>query len=311
MTVLTEQESNWVSDLANRLRLIQADAVMTSPEKRREFLQEEVARNFKPVPPANRKRFLEALLARFPVAGQVVSFSMAPAAAAPAPAAPAAKPAPETIEETLERFLAAASNLPEGKRAEFSKRLSEAGFAWVDRDALVLEISDELRQKLGLQPGQQPQLSRVVSLAVFLVDALSLLDRNALTTMKKLKQSSDLLKRSEEFRHSAARYLLGEGESLEPQWAQMRGLLGGLLAALQGAGRDFGKQFIDVLSPAAIEDVVRSEGSGSLWGKNTKERCWDRYTELAGRDYPTPDIIDRRIKDCMAAFAERFGIGGR
>jgi hypothetical protein len=129
--------------------------------------------------------------------------------------------------------------------------------------------------------------------------------------MKKLKQSSELLKRSEEFRHAASRFLLGEDESIESQWAQMRGLLGGLLAALQGAGRDFGKQFIDVLSPAAIEDVVRSEGSGSLWGKNTKERCWDRYTELAGRDYPTPDIIDRRIKDCMAAFAERFGIAGR
>ena len=309
MTVLTEQESNWVSELANRLRLIQADAVMTAPEKRREFLQEEVARNFKPVPPANRKRFLEALLARFPVAGQVMNFSAA--AAAPAPAAPAARPAPESIEETLERFLAGASGLPEGKRAEFSKRLSDAGFAWVDRDSLVLEVSDDLRQKLGLQAGQQPQLSRVVKLAIFLVDALSLLDRNALTTMKKLSPRSELLKRSEEFRNAAARFLLGEGESLEPQWAEMRGLLGGLLAALQGGGRDFGKQFIDVLSPAAIEDVVRSEGSGSLWGKNTKERCWDRYTELAGRDYPTPDIIDRRIKDCMAAFAERFGIAGR
>src|SRR2546423_11511651 len=72
VTVLTEQESDWVSELANRLRLIQADAVSSTPEKRREFLQEEVARHFKPVPPANRKRFLEALLARFPIAGQVM-----------------------------------------------------------------------------------------------------------------------------------------------------------------------------------------------------------------------------------------------
>src|ERR1700681_1212555 len=87
VTVLTEQESNWVSELAGRLRLIQADAAATTPEKRREFLQEEVARNFKPLPPANRKRFLEALLARFPVAGQIVNFS-APAAAPVAASAP-------------------------------------------------------------------------------------------------------------------------------------------------------------------------------------------------------------------------------
>ena len=310
VTVLTEQESNWVSELASRLRLIQADAVTSTPEKRREFLQEEVARNFKPVAPANRKRFLEALLARFPVAGQIVNFS--PAATAPAPA-PTAAPAPESVDQTLERFLGAASNLSEDKRAEYAKRLSDAGFMWVDRDALVLEVSDELRQKLGLQGGQQPHLTRLVELAVFLVDALSQLDRSALKTMQSLSPRSPLLKRSEEFRSAAARFLVSENESLEPQWREMRGLLGGLLAALQGGGKDFGRQYIERLSPSAIEDVVASEGGGSMipgLGKNKKERCWDRYTDLAG-DYATPDLIDRRIRDCLAAFAEKAGSAGR
>src|SRR5437773_9597751 len=151
--------------MANRLRLIQSDAASAAPKARRDLLHEEVSRSLKDIPAASRKGYLEALLARFPVAGQL-------AKSAPA-ALPVATPVPvdETAERVLERFLAAAAKLSEEKRAELAKRLSEAGLTWVDRSALVLEISDELRPKLGLQADQQPRLTRVVELAVFLVEA--------------------------------------------------------------------------------------------------------------------------------------------
>ena len=291
--------------MANRLRLIQSDTASASPEARRELLGEEVTRSLKDVPTANRKRFLQALLARFPVAGEI-------AKSAPA-ALPVAAPVrvDETPERVLERFLAVAAKLSEEKRAELAKRLSEAGLAWVDRSALVLEISDELRQKLGLQADQQPRLTRVVELAVFLVDALCRVDENALKTMRELAPRSPLLKRPEDFRRTAARFLTTENESLEPQWRTMRGLLGALLAAMLGGGKDFGKDYVERLSPAAIEDVVVSEGGGGLlFGPNKKERCWDKYKDLVG-DYATSDLINHRIRDCLAAFVEKTLLGAR
>jgi len=245
------------------------------------------------------------LLARFPVAGQL-------AKSAPA-ALPVATPVPvdETAERVLERFLAAAAKLSEEKRAELAKRLSEAGLTWVDRSALVLEISDELRPKLGLQADQQPRLTRVVELAVFLVEALCRVDENALKAMRELAPRSPLLKRPEDFRRTAARFLTSENESLEPQWRTIRGLLGALLAAMLGGGKDFGKDYVERLSPAAIEDVVVSEGGGGLlFGPNKKERCWDKYKDLAG-DYATSDLINHRIRDCLAAFVEKTLLGAR
>src|SRR5687768_2533806 len=91
MTALTEQETGWVDEVAGRLRLIQADTASLDAAKRHEFLQEEINRTFKDVAPANRKRLLEALLVRFPIAGNIASLSDAtlPPATAPAPLSPA------------------------------------------------------------------------------------------------------------------------------------------------------------------------------------------------------------------------------
>ena len=308
-TTLTEQESGWINECAGRLRLIQTDAATAAPEKRHEYLQEEVARSLKEVAPANRQRYVQALIARFPVAGQIVS------SAAPVPA-PASPPVAESVDELMERFIAAAANLPEEKRTEFSKRLLGAGFVLVDRDALVLEISDELRQKLGLPADQQPNLKRLVELAVFLVDALCVLDERALKTMRELDPRSPLIKRAVDFRTAAARFLIQETESLEAQWGAMRGLLGGLLAAILLGGNDFGKKFVGRFSPSAIEDVLRKEGKtgggvlGGMIGPSKKDRCWDRYEELE-RAYDSPDKVARIIKDCLKDIVERTVLSGR
>jgi hypothetical protein len=303
---LTEQESSWVNELAGRLRLIQADAASSSPDQRREYLQEEIARQLKGVPPAERKHRLEGLMARFPVAGKI-------GMALPAAPAPAAAPnkSPETPEQILQRFIAAASALPEAQRTDLSKKLYEAGFTWVDQEALVMEVSDELRQKLNLQPNQQPRLSHVVQLVLYLVDVFDRLDQTALSVMREMAPKSQVLKRQPGFRNSAVRFLTGEqeGEQIEAHVRAVSALLGALLAATLSGGREFGKRFIERLSPNSIEDVIVGEG-GKLWGPNKKERCWDRYKDLAG-DYATPDLIDRRVKDGFAAVVERTLSTGR
>ena len=297
-TSLTEEENEWISKCAGRLRLIQSDAAAMPADKRREYLKDELGRTFQDVPPANQKRLREALLARFPVAGHVV------ATASPAPMpAPAPKSAPESVDQILEKLLAAAANLPDEKRTEIAKRIGDAGFACVDREAVLLEVSDDLRKRLGLPADKQPHLARVVELAAFLIEAMVMLDQNALRTMRELSPRSPLLNRKEDFRKAASRFLTDMDGSLDSQWNSIRGLLGGLLAAMQGGGKEFGRQFVESMSPNAIEDVIVSEG-GKLFGPNKKERCWDRYKDLS-EDISTPDLVNRKIKESLAAFVER------
>jgi hypothetical protein len=303
VTALTEQEGDWINGLATRLRLIQADAASMPVEKRREYLQEEVGRNFKGVPAANHKRYIEALIARFPVGGQIVK---SPPIAAPAPAVPAA--VDETPEEILERLIKASAKLSDQQRTGVSRRLAEAGFNWVDQDALTLEISNELRQKLGLQDDQQPHLRRLVELLIFLVKAFYDLERTGLITLSELSPKSPLLKRSQDFRHLATRFLTGEDESIEPNVRAISGLLGSLLAAMLGGGKELGRQYIAKYSPAEIEAVVVTEGVSFF--SNKKELCWDKYVALS-KDIATSDLIDRWTKECLGRFVDSKANSGR
>lgn len=295
-----------MAELAGRLRLIQADTASSAPEKRREYLHEEIVRGLKGVPPADRKQRLEGLLTQFPVGGKVGAPTPAPAAPAPA-----ARPAPETPEQILERLISAASSLSEAQRSAFSKKLYEAGFAWVDHDALVMEVSDELRKKLGLQENQQPRLARVVQLALLLMDTFDRLEHTALATIREIAPKNQYAKRPPSFRNVAIQFLTEEreGGQIEPHLKIISALIGALLATSLGGGREFGKRFIERFSPDAIEDVIIGEG-GKMFGPNKKERCWDRYRDLAS-DYATPDMIDRRIKDAFATFVERTMTAGR
>src|SRR5262245_10547518 len=92
---------------ANRLRAIQADTGVATPDQRQEYYSEELTRTLKEISPGARKQFLNSLLGRFPIAGQVAN---APTVEAPIPA-PATKP--ETLDQLFQRFLEAAVKAPE------------------------------------------------------------------------------------------------------------------------------------------------------------------------------------------------------
>jgi PAS domain-containing protein len=304
-TTLTDQENGWIAECATRLRLIQADAGTLSPEKRREYLQEEMERSLKGAPPANRRRYLQALLQRFPVAGQVVSSAPVPVAAAPPPA-----PRPLTPEDLLERLLAASADLPDEKREEFGRRLRDAGLVSVDRDSLVVDVSEELRKALGLKPEDQVHLSRVVELAVVLADIFARLDQTAITAMRDLAPKSPMVRRPVDFRTAVALFLVSKDTPLEPHVKAAASLLGGMIAAILGGGRDFGRDLVERLSPSAIEQVVRDEGKGGIFGKKPKELCWEKYAELF-EDYATAELVERKLKDCLGTFVEKRASGGR
>lgn len=306
-TTLTDQEDQWINECAARLRLIQADAAALSPDKRREYLQEEMDRSLKNSPPANRKRYLQALLHRFPVAGQVATAT--PVAAA-STATPPSAPAPLTPDELLERFLAVAAGLPEEKRAEFAKNLQAAGLVCANRDALVIDVSHELRKSLDLKPEDQVQLTRVVEFAVVLADIFARLEQTAMTAMRDLAPKSPLMRRPADFRAAAAQLLVSKDAPLEPHVKAVASLLGGMIAGMLGGGRDFGRDLVERLSPSAIEQVVRDEGKGGIFGKKPKELCWEKYAELF-EDYATAELVERKLKDCLGAFVEKRVLGGR
>lgn len=300
MTALTEQETGWINEVTGRLRLIQADTAQLDAAKRSEFLQEEVERSFKNVAPANRQRLLEALLARFPVAGKTTG-PVSPAVAS----APASAPPPLSPAALLDKFLAALPTLPENERSELTKRLLASGLTPTPAAAAgPLNLSEETQRALGLAPGQSASPERLAQLAVLLLDALSRLDQTGLKTAEVLSPRSSLLKRNESVRRAAGRFLTGETDSVETPLREVAGLLGALLAGALGGGRVFGQQYLERFSPTAIEDVVTAEGGGGMFGPSKKERCWDRYVDLA-RDFATPDLVDRRVKECLASVAQR------
>jgi hypothetical protein len=309
-TTLTDQEDQWIQECAARLRLIQVDAVTLAPEKRREYLQEEVERSLKNSPPANRQRYLQALLHRFPVAGQVAAVTPVAAPAAPPPA-----PAPLTPDELLERFLAAASGLPKEARAAYAEKLRAAGLVVTvpvapAASTPAIDVSEELRKVLNLKPDDQVQLSRMVELAVVLADIFARLEQAAMTAMRDLAPKSSLVRRPLDFRAAAAQLLVSPDAPLEPHAKAVASLLGAMIAALLGGGRDFGRDFVERLSPAAIEQVVRDEGKGGIFGKKPKELCWEKYAELF-EDYATAELVERKLKDCLGAFAEKRVLAAR
>jgi len=302
MTVLSEQETGQVNDLASRLRRIQMDAATAPEEKRRDLLQEELARSLKGVPPASRKGYLKVLLARFPVAGRIVQ--TAPVAPEAAPASPA-----PTLEELLDRFLEAAAGIPDAKREEISRRLSKAGFAWVDHAALELEVGAELRAKFGLAAGQQPKLQRVAEIAAQLTELCAKLDQTTFNTWSALSRNNPAIRRHPDLRAVVARHLSGEGEALESHLQAISALVGGLQVAMLRGGKEFERYYTERFAPQAIDDVVTGEDRGSLF-KNKKERCWEKYCERA-KDLATPGVIEKQLNDSFVKLVENCVRGNR
>ncbi len=297
MTTLNEKEITFVGELVDRLRLIQADTANAPAKERHELLNEELTRSLKEFPPPNRKRYLEALLARLPSGGFVLEPS-APAAP-PEPAKP-----PETFEQLRDRFIQAAGALPPEKRQDLTRRLSDVGLAPTSREPSPVEISKELRTRLGLAPDQEPKIEYVVRLCLELVEVFQKFDERALGTMAELSKKSQLLRRRQDFRISAGQYVVTGSDAVEAHVRVVSALVGSFMAAVLGSGKEFARQYVERFSPEAIEDIVTSEGGSKLFGPRKGELCWQKYREIAER-YVKYDVIERELKDCVVRFMEK------
>jgi len=157
---ITEEEHSWVSELPCACEQLQAEGSAAPLEQRREMLPEGNWRLAwrmcrRPNDSVPRSGFgaipLPARSRRTP--------TVRPSRGSPTSALPSGTPATrprlarrKSAEELLSDFLTAAADLPEEQRDALARKLGEAGFTWVDRDALVLEVGEEFRKGLGL-PG--------------------------------------------------------------------------------------------------------------------------------------------------------------
>jgi len=309
-TALTEQEFAWVQDCARHLRLVQADAASAAPEARRELLRDEVAGRLKNLPSASRERLFESLIAQFPVAGHVPGLGPTVPAVAAAPAPAAAPPAPESPEDLLKRFVGTAKGLSAEERAEWTNQLAQAGLVKREAARASTRVPAEWLPMFGLEEGQQPDAERLVALAAMLAELVQRLDQASRKALTEFLPRGAALDRGADLTAVFAQYLKGELETVEPQVRALSALLGALFAGMLAGGRGYGKEFLRLCAPAAVEDTIKLEGGGSLFGKSFEARCWEKYKDLA-KGFETPDLIDRQIRDCVGAVIKSKMSGNR
>ena len=302
VTLLTEAEQLLVEQCAQQLRIVQSDASQLTVEQRNEYYAETIKHAFKGRGIGDQHRLLQALLERFPVAGRLWSGEQMTAE----PVAPV----PETPEVLLEKFIRTARALGAGQREAFIQRLADEGLALSLPAAAAspIDVSPELRQKLGMPPGQNPDPERLLQLLAALLHTLNELDRTAYTTLKEIKRLNG--PRSFDLWTVAGQYLAGSGENANQTLRPSAVVLAGLMAGILGGGKEFSRQFSQKYSPDAIGQIVASEGKSGFMGPSRDERCWQKYQKLY-QDIETPEALDRWLKECLAKVVELGARGGR
>jgi len=302
VTLLTEAEQLLVEQCAQKLRILQSDASQLTMEQRNEYYAETIKNTIKGQPPSDQRRLLNGLLERFPVAGRLCMGET--------PALKDLSPEPETPGAILEKFILAARSAGGGEREAFIQKLLDAGFS-VSRPVAAtsaVEVTPELRQKLGIPLGQNPDPERLVQLLAALLQSLNELDRTAYNTLKEIKRLNS--PRSFELWSVAGQYLVGSGDNINQALRPSSVVIAGLMAGILGGGKEFSRQFSQKYSPDAIEQIVASEGKSGFMGPSHDERCWQKYQKLY-QDIETPEALDRWLKECLAKFVEFGTRGGR
>jgi hypothetical protein len=262
----------WAAKSACRLRTIQASFSDDAPENRRSVLVEEIQSQLRQVPESSRRDFLDALSSYFPVLSGQTETPVTPA------------PAEPSTLELSERLMAGFAQAAPEERAAISERLRAAGLLVVISERPDLPM--ELRGKLGLTPEQPIDPERFANLFVILADIVLALDSVIWGIWRNLAPRSSLKREpAEVVRGLLGRYLQGDREVAAYQIGLLlnrtRQVTVALLSAFGSAGTKFAVWYLNSFAPERIRRSVEAGGPGFL--KNIDQRCWHRYSELAGQ----------------------------
>jgi hypothetical protein len=294
-------ETGWATQVAARLKLLQANCADDPPAKKQEYFTEEIDRALAEIPPGQRTAYLRALALKFP--------AWDGAGSAPLPVGGPAVSSSASPEVLLERLLQAVPQLSEETKGEFTRKLAEAGLVKVEKTGGKFEMPEELQKKLGLTPGQPIRPERTFRLLVLISQEMLKLDSLAWETWSKLAPRSPFRKDARgttELKVAIEKYLSSDSEESSLQMHQFiektRKLIAGLVGAIPVGGKKFAEEFLVRFLPKNIEDIVGARGGG-LFGDSIEKRCWNKYKELA---YPDSDSIEKKLKDAIAKQAEEM-----
>jgi len=226
---------------------------------------------------------------------------------------PVSAPVPVAAEETpdtlLQKLLAAASQLTPETRAEFAKKLQQAGLAVTQTGGGALpELPPELQKKLGLSAGQQLDPERVLKMLVAMTEFCLALDQLVWALWRQMAPKSNIRKEIE-FNKLAGPYLGGDPEVstqlLIQPLERTRKLIAGLLGALGRAGSIYAKKHVARFAPEVIEDWAKME---KKWSESLEQVCWRKYVQHA-KDHSTEPAIENELQEAITKTAESLITG--
>ena len=298
---MQSEASSWAQELAGRLCMLQTSFANDPPDTRRDFLLEEIERSLKGVVESRWAEYLGALTDRFPGPERMETGLYD---SAPAPSQPAKKTAQELAEELLDRV----NELPKEIKVELADR-----FRPFDPQTLAgrsLNLSPELRGKLGLTPDQPLDDERLNKLFTALLEMVVVLDNLTWNLWKTIAPKSVVRRESSDgLRRTVGRYLAGDREVATLQITQMlektRQLLAGLLSAIGPAGETYARHHMETFAPEKIRAAVEAASPGFL--TNVEQKSWRRYLTLAGE--LSGLAVEKQIVDAIVTYTEEVILG--
>lgn len=291
------EESLWASNLAARLRTLQANFADDDPATRQSYLVEEIERALKGCVPEKRRALLDELVIRFP-AWQF-------AARAPDQAVP--ESAPETPELLLDRLLDMLPTLEAPKRAALVGKLKNAGLI-EQKTVGGVQVPPELHKRLGLTGAPSFNGERAGKAMALLLDMVLTMDQLVWTLWKQLAPKSPI-RREVDLGKLSGEYLTGNAEVSTAQVMQglerTRKMVAGLLGAVGRAGGTYARGQARLFDPTAIEADARSE---KKWNESLEYACWRKYVQLC-KEYGAEPVIEKGIQEAVAKAAENLIMG--
>ena len=302
MAVATSDFAMLVAEVANRLRMVQADSL--SAKDRQAFFSDIIEGAVAAVAPAQRAAFLEALQAKFPAwNGQTQ----------PAPQA-ADKSADGQAEQfnnprlLLTRLLELVPSLPPDDRRWVAATLQQAGLTGpaAGPAALPDEVDKWFRNVFKFPPNQRIDPARVLALVPAMLELTCGLHQLVWTAWRTLAPNSELRPGLVNMQVAAMRNIANEpgatNEQVSKELTKLRQLTAALVAAVGETGRQFATNHCAKFSPGEIEAVVKMEVRGGIFGGPSDKDYWKKYTELFGE--LGEEKVEGEIRETIARHVE-------
>jgi uncharacterized tellurite resistance protein B-like protein len=296
MAEIMTDDSRWVSGLAARLRVLQANFADEQPTLRQSYVVDEIERALKQIPSNRRKQCLSVLADQFP-AWQSATEPVT-----------AGKLKPPTAEALLQQFIELTKELPEEARAELVKKLELAGLAPKVKPPALLELTPEAQRKLGLGPDDHLDGERAAKLLGCLTDVTLALDQLVWVLWKQLGPKSNI-RREADISRLLGPYLKGDAETSTPLVVQAlertRRLIAALLGGVGGAGKSYAAKYTQRFSPEAILSLAQLDRG---FMKSLEVNAWEKFVHLS-KQYANEPAIESEIQEAIAKRAENLMVG--